>query len=292
MSQRKIDNGVVSAHKHITPPSGLVTLAVAAFCLAALVIALPASAETIDGTPGNDVLRGTAQNDRIFGWEGNDRLFGLGGNDLLNGGPGRDRIFGGPGNDRIGARDNVRDIINCGAGRDRVTADYLDEVRFCEIVLRSPRPSPPAPTPPPAPAPTPPPAPPAPAPVMPGEYQGQTQNGNYVFFTVTANRAITGFRVNDLPAPCDGSLQLVGSRDWGSEFWPIQNDGTFTAEGHFSGSDVQGDAEWTRWDARLTGYFNNSTSVTGTVIENSELNYQGRHWRCSSGEVRWSASLR
>jgi Ca2+-binding RTX toxin-like protein len=260
-------------------------------CLVALVLALPAAAETISGTQGNDVLEGTTANDRIFGWEGNDKLFGLAGNDLLNGGPGRDRISGGPGADRIGVRDQARDVIDCGAGRDRVTADHLDEVRFCEVVLRSPRPSPPRPEPPPPPEPTPPPAPPV-APVTAGAYQGQTQNGNFVFFTVTPNRAITGFRINDLPAPCDGPLQLVGSREWGSASWPIQDDGRFTAEGHWTGSDVDGDAEWTRWDVVLTGYFNNSTSVTGTVIESSELNLQGRHWRCSSGEVRWSASLR
>jgi Calx-beta domain len=36
-------------------------------------------------------------------------------------------------------------------------------------------------------------------PVTPGSYQGATQNGNFVVFTLMANRTITGFRVNDLP---------------------------------------------------------------------------------------------
>ena len=34
--------------------------------------------------------------------------------------------------------------------------------------------------------------------------RGQTQNGNFVFLTVSADRTFTGLRVNDLPAECDG----------------------------------------------------------------------------------------
>ena len=255
----------------------------------ALLFAVPALAMNVNGTPGNDVLTGTPSADKITGGEGNDRLLGLGGNDVLTGGKGRDTAVGGAGNDRLQVRDGERDVVNCGQGRDTVVADRLDVVsRSCEVVLR---PVAPAPTPPPPPAPTPPP-PPAPPNVTPGEYQGQTQNGNYVFFTVTASRTLAGFRVNDLPAPCDGPLQLVGSRDTGTASWPIASDGTFLGEGSFDGSQVQGDAEFTHWDGKVTGYFNNPTSVTGTIIENTELNYQGRHWRCSTGDVRWSASLR
>jgi hypothetical protein len=262
-----------------------------ALALGALLFALPTLAVNVKGTPGNDVLTGTAKADRLNGGAGNDRLNGMAGPDVLIGGKGRDTLVGGAGNDRLLVRDNERDVVDCGPGRDTVIADRRDAIRRgCEVVLRpaapTPAPAPPAPEPPPSPAP------PAPVQVTPGEYQGQTQNGNYVFFTVTSSRTITGFRVNDLPAPCDGPLQLIGGRDWGGAVWPIANDGNFTAEGRWTGSDVQGDAEWTSWDAKVTGYFNNPTSVTGTVSENSELNYQGRHWRCSTGEVRWSASLR
>ncbi len=257
--------------------------------MGALLVALPAFAVNVKGTAGNDALTGTASADRLTGGGGNDRLSGMAGNDVLVGGSGRDRLVGGAGNDRLETRDGERDAVDCGPGRDTVVGDRLDATTStCEVVLRpsAPEPSPPAP---PAPAP---PSPPAPAGPSPGSYQGQTQNGNYVFFTVTASGTITGFKINDLPAPCDGPLRLVGGRDWGTATWPIASDGTFLAEGSWSGSDVQGDAEWTHWDAKITGRFNNPTSVTGTVIENSELNLQGRHWRCSTGEIRWSASLR
>jgi len=262
-----------------------------AVALGALLFALPTLAVNLKGTPGSDVLTGTPKADRLNGGAGNDRLYGMAGPDVLIGGKGRDTVVGGAGNDRLEVRDRERDVVDCGPGRDTVVADQRDAIRRgCEVVLRPSTPV--APPTPPAPAPPPPTAPPAPAQATPGEYQGQTQNGNYVFFTVTSSRTITGFRINDLPAPCDGPLQLIGGRDWGSAFWGIGSDGSFTADGRWTGSDVQGDAEWTSWDAKLAGFFNNPTSVTGTVIENSELNLQGRHWRCSTGEVRWSASLR
>ena len=260
-----------------------------ATAVGALVFVVPTLAVNVKGTAGNDALTGTASADRLTGGAGNDRLLGMAGDDVLIGGPGGDRLVGGAGNDGFAARDGERDVVDCGSGRDRVTGDRLDVIKSnCEVVLRPS--APPAPVPPPPPAPEPPP--PAPARPTPGSYQGQTQNGNYVFFTVTASNTITGFRINDLPAPCDGPLQLVGGRDWSTAIWPIASDNTFLAEGSWSGSDVQGDAEWTHWDAKVTGRFDNPTSVTGTVIENSELNLQGRHWRCSSGEIRWSASLR
>ena len=64
--------------------------------LVALVIALPATALTIRGTNGPDLIRGSARTDLLLGRGGNDRLLGLSGNDVLNGGPGRDYADGGP----------------------------------------------------------------------------------------------------------------------------------------------------------------------------------------------------
>lgn len=71
------------------------------------------SNDTINGTPGDDILYGDIDgdlingdkggNDRIFGLEGNDDLYGdalrmlnssRGGNDALIGGAGNDRLFG------------------------------------------------------------------------------------------------------------------------------------------------------------------------------------------------------
>ena len=129
-------------------------------------------------------------------------------------------------------------------------------------------------------------------PITPGSYQGQTQNGNFVFFTVLSDRRFTGFRVNDVPGTCDGPLTLFGAIDWGQAFFGIDDGGRFVAEDRWTGSDVQGDAEWTSWHGRLTGYFSTPTTVNGTILIEQELNYKGRHYRCTSGEVTWSAALR
>ena len=58
-----------------------------------------------------------------YGGAKGDELHGDTGNDQLFPGTGRDRVWGGAGNDTISARDGSRDVIDCGAGLDRVTAD-------------------------------------------------------------------------------------------------------------------------------------------------------------------------
>ena len=102
-------------------------------------------ADVLDGDGGDDQLWGGDGRDRLFGGSGVDRLLGGAksdelhgdtGNDQLFPGSGRDRAWGGPGNDTISARDGSRDVIDCGAGLDRVTADRRDRLRACERVTR------------------------------------------------------------------------------------------------------------------------------------------------------------
>ena len=102
-------------------------------------------ADVLDGDGGDDTLSGGDGRDRLFGGAGNDRLLGGAkgdemhgdaGNDQLFPGTGRDRVWGGAGNDVISARDGSRDVIDCGAGLDRVTADRRDRLRGCERVSR------------------------------------------------------------------------------------------------------------------------------------------------------------
>jgi hypothetical protein len=127
--------------------------------------------------------------------------------------------------------------------------------------------------------------------VTPGSYKGSTQNGNYVFFTVGADRTVTGLRLNDLSETCDpGGLRLTGGSDFGSSLFHIGDDGSFSAEGTWSGSEQQGDTEWTYWHANVHGSFDNATSVSGTITEQYELNYKGQHFKCTSGEIKWSAT--
>jgi uncharacterized repeat protein (TIGR01451 family) len=101
--------------------------------------------DVLDGDGGNDSLWGSDGRDRLFGGSGRDRvlggakadeLHGDSGDDELAAGTGRDRVWGGAGNDTISARDGSRDVIDCGAGLDRVTADRRDRLHRCERVTR------------------------------------------------------------------------------------------------------------------------------------------------------------
>jgi hypothetical protein len=102
-------------------------------------------ADVLDGDGGDDTISGGDGRDRLFGGAGDDRLLGGAkadelrgdsGDDQLFPGTGRDRVWGGAGNDVISARDGSRDVIDCGAGLDRVTADGRDRLRGCERVSR------------------------------------------------------------------------------------------------------------------------------------------------------------
>ncbi|MGI9659067.1 MAG: hypothetical protein ACR2OD_09170 [Gaiellaceae bacterium] len=114
---------------------------------------------TINGTPGDDVLRGTPGRDVICGRGGNDVLIGRGGadilkggagddtlkgnggrdelrggpgDDVLRGGRGRDRLFGQAGNDSLFSKDRVRDLLKGGKGRDTARTDGFDRARSIE----------------------------------------------------------------------------------------------------------------------------------------------------------------
>jgi Calx-beta domain-containing protein len=124
-----------------------------------------------------------------------------------------------------------------------------------------------------------------------GSYKGATQNGNFVFFTLKPDRTITGFRVNDLPETCDpGGIRLLGGIDFGDNVFPVNADGRVNVHATWSGSFVSGDAEWTSEDTTIAASFNNPTAISGTITEIDELNYKGTHYRCSSGQITWSAT--
>lgn len=103
---------------------------------------------------------------------------------------------------------------------------------------------------------------------------------------------MTGFRINNVSEQCQpAGIGLRGAIDWTQNVFPIRSDGGSAAEGHWTGSDRQGDIEWTSWSAQVTGLFASSTSVAGTLTISDELNYKGQHFRCSTGTVKWSAAL-
>jgi Ca2+-binding RTX toxin-like protein len=81
-------------------------------------------------------LAGAACVNQTFGGRDDDVLLGSSFGDRLYGRQGRDLLRGRAGNDVISARDRSRDVIDCGAGLDRVTADRRDRLRGCERVSR------------------------------------------------------------------------------------------------------------------------------------------------------------
>jgi hypothetical protein len=127
-------------------------------------------------------------------------------------------------------------------------------------------------------------------PVTPGSYKGATQNGNYVFFSVNPNRTITGFRVNDLSETCDPGGRISFGIDFQDSVFPVDTDGRVLVEGTWTGSVVQGDLELTREEAHVSGAFGTPTSISGTLLEKDEFNYKGQHYKCSSGQLTWSAT--
>ncbi len=100
---------------------------------------------TILGTVGSDTLYGARHADRICGRFGDDRIYGGRGADVIEGGegadiivpgPGHDLVDGGGGEDVILARDNTRDVIDCGPQKDVAVVDRFDIVTHCKTVYR------------------------------------------------------------------------------------------------------------------------------------------------------------
>ena len=128
------------------------------------------------------------------------------------------------------------------------------------------------------------------APITAGSYKGATQEGNFVFLTVRGDRTVSGFSANNLSLNCDPGGELSGSVSWGTLTFPVGSDGTFLAQDTWSGSDVQGDVEYTNQSWKVAGTFSNPTTISGTINFHLELNYQGTHFSCSTA-VTWSATL-
>ncbi len=241
-------------------------------CVALLVATATVGAATINGTAGNDNLRGGAKADKLNGKAGNDKLYGGGGNDVLVGGAGNDLLVGGPGADRL----------SCGAGKDTARGDASDTIsKDCEVVKGVPTTQPPTTQPPPS-SPPPPPS----TPVTPGSYKGLL-DGNFVFFEITSDRYVTGFRSNYLREDCNNDVYIYGTLDWGTSRFPIAADGTFSVSGTGTGTVDNLPATFTD---SVTGKVD-GTTVTGTVTGTADFTDQGARYICSSGARNYTATL-
>lgn len=95
-----------------------------------------------------------------------------------------------------------------------------------------------------------------------------------------------------LPLECEPYGEIPGGIDFGKDVFPIDANGRMSVERKWSGSSTYGDVEWTSYHATISGIFDTPTTITGTYTETDELNYKGTHFRCASGEIRWSATRR
>ena len=77
--------------------------------------------DTINGTPGDDVICGGNGRDTINGLGGNDIILGQNGKDVLNGGDGNDTVMGGNGKDQVTGGLGV-DALRGGNGKDTLNA--------------------------------------------------------------------------------------------------------------------------------------------------------------------------
>lgn len=112
-------------------------------------------------------------------------------------------------------------------------------------------------------------------------------DGNFVFFTINADRTISNFRSNYIREDCDQGGYVYGTVDWGDGRHPIANDGTFSFSDDYEGTVEGAPAKFA--DA-VTGRID-GTNVTGTYRASAQFTYQGTAYTCSSGERTWSAAI-
>lgn len=123
-------------------------------------------------------------------------------------------------------------------------------------------------------------------PVTVGTYKGLL-DGNFIFFDVNSDRTVSGFRSNYIREDCNGNLYIYGTVSWGPTHRPISADATFAFGGTSSGTVGGNPATFTN---AVTGRLD-GTNATGTYTASAEFDYQGTHYRCSSGTKPWTASL-
>lgn len=130
------------------------------------------------------------------------------------------------------------------------------------------------------------------APVSVGSWQGDTQEANHVYFTVTSDRKITAFQTNSLGENCNGGSSILqGSVNWGSQAFPIADDGSFVAQYSWTGSQTSNGITYTAETWKLTGTFATGTTISGTIALTDELDYQGTHYSCA-GTVTFTAAFK
>jgi hypothetical protein len=127
------------------------------------------------------------------------------------------------------------------------------------------------------------------SPVTPGSYKGATQDGNFVYFTITPDRKINYWRTNDLNEPCNAGYTYPGAVSLSpSIFIPIDDNGhfDFIADGTAMFSDGTPDKYHFEIAGNVSG-----TNVSGTVVLSDAFPYNGLNLTCVSPVTNWTATL-
>jgi hypothetical protein len=129
------------------------------------------------------------------------------------------------------------------------------------------------------------------SPVSAGDWKGTTAEANYLYFTVLPDRTVNDFRIDSITENCNDGVYLQGSIDWGVTLTiPIDTTGNFVGQGSWSGSDVEGDVEFTSDSWTVKGQFTSASAVTGSISLDEEFNWHNTHYTCS-GSIGYTAAL-
>jgi Calx-beta domain len=120
------------------------------------------------------------------------------------------------------------------------------------------------------------------APVAAGYWQGATNEGEYVYFTIGGDRSITDFRANNISENCGDGSELQSPTSWGSTLFPVATDGTFGAQYDWTGSQAYGDITLTAESWKITGIFSAATTMHGTIYLTDSITYQGTNYVCTA----------
>lgn len=119
-------------------------------------------------------------------------------------------------------------------------------------------------------------------PVSAGYWQGVTSDGEYVFFTVNGDRTITDFRANNISENCGGGTELQSATNWGTQAFPIADDGSVLAQYSWTGTQTYGDVTYTAETWKVTGAFTTATAMNGTIFLTDSLTYRGTNYTCTA----------
>ena len=131
-----------------------------------------------------------------------------------------------------------------------------------------------------------PPAPPQATPVDAGSWKGATSTGNYVYFDVTSERTLRGFRVNDFRLSCDGDIIVYGPFGNVAYELSIDSAGAFSID--FHGDSKFADGTPTTLTIKVTGTVQGSTAA-GNAYVAEEFDYEGRRYHCATEIQSWTA---